>query len=370
MLRAFHFCLDTIEISVIFYATWICPQCRAALRLEKAMNTLKMLSNLEDGEPSDDGAPLPIFNESETDSNQNAKKLNELIESIESMDEIEKSLIEDEPGEPSDSSGVGNSDDMKTMSLAHDMKDGKDIWLKVSRNLEMSAKMQVRKSVKVVPDVEGEETRTRPIANFAEFPKKKPVEHALPNAYRMYRVAAKVSPIRERVRRIEKQQLLYILIDSGSMDGERIKQAGGVLMNRLKAVISGDAQVYARFFDDRLHREYFAGTPDEAKALMKKFEEENFSGGGTDIVGSMKGAQERIEKILKESQSLTRPELVVITDGDDRNTDELQHKGFAPTTVHAFIIDTNKTDLIKFARDTGGVGVRVSTEDAKGEIPF
>ena len=327
--------------------------------LQQAMNVLKLLYHQHDKDnPIEaDGEPLPIFCEDETAGNHTAETLNEILDTVDSLDTTEKQLIETDV--PSKASGLGEGRDLQRMQLASDMAEGKHIWLKVSRNLDFSAKMNVQKSVKFVPDREGDEVRVRPIANFGEFPKIQASEYALPNTYRMYRAAAKVSPIRERVRREEKQQLLYMIIDtSASMHADKIHKAGGVLMNRLKAVVSGDAQVYARFFDTRLYDESFASTPAEAKHLIAAFNANNFSGGGTDIPGCARKAHQRIEEILAANETLTRPELVIVTDGED-DLDALDSRDFSQTTVHAFVIDNDDTELIEFARSTGGIGVHL-----------
>ena len=335
--------------------------------LEQAMNVLELLSQHDGGEPESNTAPIPIFCEDATDGNETAETLNTLMDAVKALDNEEQMLIQETP-EPSDTSGVGSDSDMKKMALAEDMDEGKRIWLEVSRNLDASSKLQVRKSVKLTPDREGEEVHVRPIANLSELPKIQTSEYLLPETYRHYRAAAKVSTIRERVRRVEKQQLLYMLIDaSGSMQGEPMHQAGGVLMNRLKAVVSGDAQVYVRFFDTKLREEHHASSPDAAKTLMREFQERNFSGDGTNITTSMKGAQARIEELLKLGEALTRPELVIVTDGQD-NVSDLDRSDFGVTRVHAFVIDNSDTKLVEFARSTGGVGVQIEVQD--DDIPF
>ena len=336
--------------------------------LEQAMNVLKLLSQHEGGKSPSDDAPLPIFAKSDTDGNETADSINVLLKHIESLDSNEQELLQSDDAAPSTSAGVGTNRDLTKMKLASDMSEGKKIWLKVSRNLNASSKLKVRKSVKFLPDPEGDEVRTRPIEHLGELSKVRVAEYALPKVYRMYRIAAKVALMRERGYREEKQQLLYILIDSSlSMEGERTYYAGGVLMNRLKAVISGDAQVYVRLFDEELHDEHYATTPAEAKTLMNQFHARNFSGGGTEITESLKGAQKRIEEILKTGESLTRPELVIVTDGED-DVSDLRRENFGLTKVHAFVIDNTDMDLINFARSTGGVGVHIET--GADEIPF
>ena len=230
--------------------------------------------------------------------NEIADEVNASLEAAQACDATEAFLLQSDT--PSESAGVGSPKDLKQMALAADMDKDKHIWLEVSRNLDYYSKMQVRRSVKFQPDPEGDAVRTRPIQNLDELGRIHAAEYALPKAYRLYRAVAKISPVRERGKRVEKQQLLYLLIDaSGSMEGERMHRAGGVLMNRLKAVVSGDAQVYVRFFDSFLHEEHFSDSPESAKSLIRLFEAENFSGGGTNIVGALRNTQERIETLLQ-----------------------------------------------------------------------
>ena len=125
-------------------------------------------------------------------------------------------------------------------------------------------------------------------------------------------------------------------------------------MNRLKAVIEGDAELYVRLFDTALKQEYHAGTPAEAREVSRHFTEKNYSGGSTDISGCARAAQSRIEEIVRQG-STYKPELVIITDGDDAIN--LNTKEFAGTKVHAFVVDTANVALCKFAQAAGGVGI-------------
>ena len=124
-------------------------------------------------------------------------------------------------------------------------------------------------------------------------------------------------------------------------------------MNRLKAVIAGEAELYIRLFDTSLKEEHHASTPEEARSLMKYFTEKNFSGGRTDIPGCMKAAQSRIVEIIDEGAHY-RPELVVISDGDD-NTSALMVSDFPGTKLHAFLVECKNQHLSKLAQMTGGV---------------
>lgn len=125
-------------------------------------------------------------------------------------------------------------------------------------------------------------------------------------------------------------------------------------MNRLKAVIGGEAELYVRLFDTQLRQEHHAGTPTEAKQIVRHFTEKNYSGGGTDISGCARAAQKRIEEIIAAGATY-RPELVIITDGDDQIN--LTTKDFSGTKVHAFVVECDNKALTDLAIATGGVGI-------------
>jgi uncharacterized protein with von Willebrand factor type A (vWA) domain len=125
-------------------------------------------------------------------------------------------------------------------------------------------------------------------------------------------------------------------------------------MNRLKAVIEGEAELYVRLFDSDLKQEYYASNSAEAKELIKHFTEKNYSGGSTKISGCARKAQKRIEEIIAKG-STYKPELVIITDGDD--SIDLTTKDFAGTKVHSFVVEQSNQKLTDLAVATGGVGV-------------
>jgi uncharacterized protein with von Willebrand factor type A (vWA) domain len=219
--------------------------------------------------------------------------------------------------------------------------------------------MQVRKCKKQEADPNGEEVITRSINGFDELSKLSKSEWAsyqTSRSYFWYRVAGKQARVRERVITIEKKQLLFIMVDcSGSMDsGNRIAKACGILMNRLKAVIAGEAELYFSFFDTELVKVYSVKTPEEAKSLMETLRNKNFSGCLTNIDGCMKQAKAEIDKIIAEGATY-RPELVVVTDGDD--TISSTAKDFAGTKVHAFVVEKRNPKLVNLAKATGGVGI-------------
>jgi uncharacterized protein with von Willebrand factor type A (vWA) domain len=232
--------------------------------------------------------------------------------------------------------------------------------LEISRHLDQFTKLQVRKQKTVKPDPAGDEIRTRGIKHLGEMNKISPPAWATRQqspAYFMYQAISGQLPVRERITREEKKQAIFILVDgSGSMSGSKHHKATGVVMNRLKAVIAGDAEVWVSVFDIEMSEPDFAGNAEEARELIKKFKGKNFSGGGTDIAGSVKAAHRFIEEKIKSGEALYRPEVVVLTD-EDSSTDSLRKSDVKGTRVHGFAIEHKNKPLVNFAKSTGGVGI-------------
>jgi uncharacterized protein with von Willebrand factor type A (vWA) domain len=140
------------------------------------------------------------------------------------------------------------------------------------------------------------------------------------------------------------------------MSGRKHWKATGVVMNRLKAVLSGDAEVWVSVFDTQLNRVHHASTPAEAREVIKKFAAGNFSGGGTDIAAAIRAAHAYIDKKIKAGEALYRPEVVVLTD-EDSSVSSLRKNEVAGTRVHGFAMEVANPSLVEFARSTGGVGM-------------
>ena len=328
--------------------------------LEQSLTIFKMLTQQQNQpEGNDDEIPKSLENDSSEDNTgkSQAGKFNKIFENLRNMSDAERELLqlEDHRG-----SGKGNDPDahLKQAQLAADMLKGKHIWMEISRKLDKIVKMRTPKSNKVEPDPEGDDIQHRPIQGFHEIHKLPPAEYAYPESIRMYRIATQQTQIRERVMRTDQVQLLYMIVDcSGSMGGDKIHKAGGILMNRLKAVIKEEAVVYARFFDTRLFTEHLADSPETAKELIKHFNAENFNGGGTDITGCVKESVKRIEELMQEDPLLVRPELVVVTDGEDSVS--LRKSDFGKTRMHSFLVNAYNDELTHIARETGGVGISI-----------
>lgn len=314
--------------------------------LNRAMNLVKIMSlkGTAGNESGGEGVEIPVFSESPE---KDAKKINGLMEMIQNLSPEEKELLSGKVMQ-------GEDEDLRALQIAEDMEQGdRDIWLDISRKLDSFSNMRAHHSVEVKADIEGQDVIVRPLDHLGEIQQLQKSEWANISILRYFRIFTRVAQVRERVTKQIRKQLLYLLIDcSGSMSGPRIAKAGGVLMNRLKAVMNDEAELYVRFFDQSTYHEHSISTHDEALEAIKVFREHHFSGGGTNIDGAIKVARESIEDLMKED-SLCRPELVLITDGGDYVETTLEDMG--ATRLHAFVVNGNNPDLFRLARRTGGV---------------
>lgn len=339
-------------------------QMPGATPLEKAMGWLKLLAAMPGGEGGGQGGDeaLPIFSDEQSSGEDVAEQLEEAVGDAKSLSDEERELLDaegtgEDDEQSSDSPKNPGSDPSQVRRLAEKMLRGEDELLRVSRHLDKLSPMRVAKSNKLEADPEGDERRWRPIRNLGELHKIPQSEWALPKSYRMYRALTGQTPVRERCVRTEKRQLLYILIDcSGSMgNGERIAKAGGVLLNRLKAVMAGEAEVYFRFFDGSPRQEHHAATPEEAKALMTQvMSRGNYSGGSTDIRAAVQAAATRINELITSGEQLYKPEICLVSDGEAAvpNREDL-----GGVRLHVFNVECAQQELVELARSTGGVGI-------------
>lgn len=332
--------------------------------LEKAMWLLKLLAKKSGGQPgSSDGETLPIFSNSDAKPESVAKELKELVEVVNSLTEDEQDMLDPDQSNVDKNESDGSRDGtnpLRALKIAEDMMGDKRVMLDVSRHLDQLTQMQVHRRKEPKPDPDGDERRSRPITNLAEMGKLGQTEWALRKvapAYFMYRVATGEAQIKERITIQDKKQAIVICLDgSGSMGGRKHWKASGVVMNRLKAVISGDAEVWIFVFDTESREIGHAATPEEARALIKKFAGNNFKGGGTNISDAVKAGHKFIEGKIKEGALLCRPEIVLLTD-EDSSVSGLSVSDIPGTRVHGFAMEVKNPALVKFAKSTGGVGL-------------
>jgi Mg-chelatase subunit ChlD len=326
--------------------------------LEKAIGVLKLLSTKQGGTPGSGGDDcLPIFNQASPE--QIAQEINSTIEMVERLNQDEIEMLD--PDSQNHKIVNGNFE-LNKLKVAQDMMPGSKnrTILEISRHLDNFTKLQVRKQKKVSPDPTGEEKRNRPMLHMGEINKVVKTtwadKVANPTLF-SYKIATNQYVVTERVTRIEKKQAIFILVDgSGSMKGSKHFKATGVVMNRLKAVLSGDAQVWISVFSDSMSTPKHASTPDEARKLIKEFSSGNFVGGGTQIAKAVQAAHDFIQKQIKSGASLYKPEIVILTDEDNSITG-LKKSQIPGTRVHGFAMERKNSSLVDFCKSTSGIGI-------------
>lgn len=328
--------------------------------LQQAMSMLKLLSKQEGGSGGgENGETLPIFVDNDNPE-ATAKQLSDIMDEVDSLSQDEQELL-DPDGKWQKGGENGNDESLDRLKVAEDLMAGKQEILDISRHLDSLSKMQVHRQRKTTPDPDGAEIQSRPLKGLSELARVNKTAWATRqqnSTYFLYQAISGQLRVRERVTRQDRKQVIFILVDgSGSMrSGHRHYKASGVVMNRIKAVIDGDAEVYLAVFDDRMYDPSYAATPEEAKALMKKFVGKNFSGGSTDIAAAIKAAYDFIQEEMKNRDDIYRPEIVVLTD-DDSSASKLKKSDIPGTKVHGFAMETSNRSLVDFCKSTGGIGI-------------
>lgn len=313
--------------------------------LEKAMSCIKLLSNKTGGNNNgNDGEPLPIFTNNKPE--EVARDINRLMEDVENLSEQESEML-------------GYDDKLTKLEIAQDISSSKKkLILEISRKLDDFAKLQVRKKDFFEVDPDGEEIRQRSIENLTEISLLSSSDWAMRKMSKtlfMHRALTNQLTINEVVTRQEKKQCIFILVDgSGSMNGERHHKATGIVMNRLKAVLSGDAVVFISVFDTQMSTPSKAETPEEAKALIKRFSDGNFKGGGTDIKEAVKASTKYMNNLIEQGSLLYRPEIVILTD-DDNSASSITNDMVKGTRIHGFAMGCKNPSLKAVCDMTGGI---------------
>ncbi len=330
--------------------------------LQQAMSMLKLLSKQEGGSGGgENGETLPIFVDNDNPE-ATAKQLSDIMDEVDSLSQDEQELLDPDGNWQQDGRQEnGSNESLNRLKVAEDLQAGKQEILDISRNLDKLSKMQVHRQKRVEADPDGAEIQTRPLKGLSELARVSKTAWATrqqSGTYFLYQAVSGQLQVRERVTRQDRKQVIFILVDgSGSMrSGHRHYKASGIVMNRIKAVIDGDAEVYLAVFDDRMYDPSHAATPEEAKALMKRFMGKNFSGGSTDIAVAIKAAYDFIQQEMKNRDDIYRPEIVVLTD-DDSSVSKLKKSDIPGAKVHGFAMETRNQSLVDFCKSTGGIGI-------------
>lgn len=238
--------------------------------------------------------------------------------------------------------------------------------IRIARHLDTLSELQRGRS-KLTPDPDGEDTKLRDIRDLSELGRVSQQAHALPRRLRMMRAVQGELDVREAHTRRTKKQLLFLVVDgTGSMlwDGAvSASRAAGVVMNRLQAVIDGDAEVYVRFFDHDLRQaEYHAHNAESARELMGVISDPAQYGGGNTVFGSTLDASSRRVHQLMKLGTLREPELVFVTDGEADIPDASVLRG---VKMHVVQVGPSEVlELSRLARQTGGISVYTGLAEA------
>lgn len=231
--------------------------------------------------------------------------------------------------------------------------------IRIARHLDTLSELQRGRS-KLQSDPNGEDMKLRGIRDLSELGRVTQQDLTLPPRLRMKRAVEGELNVRDPHTRRNKKQLLYIVVDgSGSMmwDGAAsASRAAGVVLNRLQAVIDGDAEVYVRFFDSSLRaKEYHAKNIESARELMQVVSDPNqYIGDDTVFTSTLDRACTRVQTLMQLGH-LKEPELVFVTDGVATIPSVSVLKG---VKMHAVQVGEEEvTALSELARKSGGISV-------------
>ena len=178
------------------------------------------------------------------------------------------------------------------------------------------------------------------------------VVHGLPDEIFWQRAVERRLPVREFVSMEEQKQLIYVLVDcSGSMsDGKRIVKAGGILLNRVKAVIRGEAEIFLRLYEGSPHERQDGRTPEQGRQLLEMIRNKGVYGGGsTNHAGAIDAA---LADVTEGGEKFHRCDIVLVTDGDSGNTRLTRKLG--ATKLHVFSVACDNRQLEEVATSSGG----------------
>jgi Mg-chelatase subunit ChlD len=233
-----------------------------------------------------------------------------------------------------------------------------DELMRIARHLDDLSEFQRGKS-RPISDPEGEEVRLRDIEELGELGRVSQQAYALPDRLRMKKAVTGELGVREPQTRRNKKQLLYLVVDGSSSmiwDGATsASRAAGVVLNRLQAVVDGDAEVHVRFFNDDLReQEYYAKDVASARELMRIVTDPTQYAGGTRFDTTLAKASRRIQELVA-AQNLREPELVFITDGDATVPDVSVLNGIKMHVVQVGPAEVER--LSELAHTSGGINV-------------
>ena len=336
----------------------VCPK-------EKAINLLKLIQSNGGGKGGGKGG---TSSEDEMDALGDIdnymdikKQIEETLDEVNQLNDQELDMMAGKSDDPDDINNPARKQKSKAdkrMKVAENMQESDKTILEVARKLNEFSKLRSKTEIKFNKDLEGETVMYRPMEDITELGRIRPAAWSVyakaPNLFKYHALTGNLR-VRERGNFTHYKQLLYMIIDcSGSMGGERYWKAGGVLMNRLKAVVKGDAELIWRLFDDKAYEEHYAKTVEDAYAGLDYMRNgKNFGGGGTNFDIALKSAAVSIrENIAK--HGFIKPEIMIVTDGDGQTA--MTKKSLDNSVVHAVCVTGSvNQSLVRLTKETGGI---------------
>ena len=309
--------------------------------LTKALNFIAMLASLSGGEPAGaQGDTLPIFNNQSV--SDIVRKLEELFESLKQLGDLELEMLELD----------GNSPEQNIYKLSQ--RQELEI-ARIARLLKKNIKFALPVTRVFVPNPSGTKTAKTQMSEYSQVSKLAPVSQlAMPDfEYKFVRKSLTVKVKGDY--KVDKQHIYMLIDQSESMRrGDRWKKALAVLLNRLGEAGRGSASVNISFFDDKITQEFNVSTKSEALELFRKFRGYTPKGNGTMIDKSIR---EVVSRIMQEKQRV-RPELVLVTDGDDVST--LTFSELRGVKLHYISIEYSPNkNLAQLATASGGIFLHI-----------
>ncbi|RME09041.1 MAG: VWA domain-containing protein [Bacteroidetes bacterium] len=374
--------------------------------LEKAVSVVKLLTdNVEKNggdqrvDTAGDGSvPLPIF--AGCNIEHKGREVKDLVDDITDLDPEEAEMLEEYNGYEGDSEGDGSGECDNDDSDDEEEEEGEELddgegepesspvgdgsrsggsgakhRVKVAKNfigerertiVEFSrvcdryAKMNVKKTRNVERDPNSNEFRSVPVdlSSLDRLLPEQWVEYKMSKTLFYHKVLSGEIRVRERVRYEEKKQFIFILLDvSGSMEGRKFWKATGVIMNRLRAVIDGEARLMLATFDSCIREIMHVATKEDAESVMRELGNSLYSGGSTNVSVALSRAVQIIEEEKKSDSDLDRVEIVILTD-EDSSAKSMTVEDLKGYKLHAFVFEAKNQYLVNLAEESGGVGLQ------------
>lgn len=263
----------------------------------------------------DSGQEPEIFQ----DSNCTGTSLNDEMDRVNSVSDFAKECL-----------GKKNR---SSENLLHELSKEHKKLLELGSKMKQLSRLNTTGKVTKERDPHGRKTRTILMEELAQLPQAQKFNFGFPKAYLTYKAVQKSMHLRERVSAKHHKQLLYMLIDcSGSMNQkDKLLRVLAVLLNRLEGVASGEAELYARFYESDLYPEHHITSYADAVKFFGLVRDYPYNQGGTEI-GNCLG---KVITRMHEFPGMVNPNVMIVTDGQD----SVRDMDCGKATVHTYLVE-------------------------------